>query len=97
MGLGLARPDGDYLNDMRAGMSPAIYLSGVIGTEGEGGGAYGFYRTLDEGKTFVRLNTDRQMYGGIQSIDGDKRVFGRFFIATGTLGLMYGEENNHAH
>ncbi|MBQ3157508.1 MAG: endoglucanase [Clostridia bacterium] len=97
VGLGLARPDGDYLNDMRAGMPPAIYLSGVIGTEEESGGAYGFYRTLDEGRTFVRLNTDRQLYGGIQSIDGDKRVFGRFFIATGTLGLMYGEENNHAH
>jgi hypothetical protein len=31
------------------------------------------------------------MFGEINSIDGDKRVFGRFYIGTGTRGLLYGE------
>lgn len=31
------------------------------------------------------------MFGDINSIDGDKRVFGRFFIATGSRGVIYGE------
>ncbi len=31
------------------------------------------------------------MYGEINSIDGDKRVFGRFFLATGSRGVLYGE------
>ena len=81
LGLGLGRSGGDYLKDRKA-----IYLCGVIG------GEYGFYRTLDEGKTYARLNTENQMYGEIMSIDGDKRKFGRFFLATGSRGVLYGEE-----
>ena len=79
-GLGLGRPGGDYRTEPKA-----IYLCGRIG------GEYGFYRTRDEGKTFVRLNRADQMYGDINSIDADKRVFGRFFLATGSRGVLYGE------
>ena len=81
LGLGLGRAGGDYIRDEKM-----IYLCGVIG------GEYGFYRTPDEGKTYTRLNTENQMYGEIMSIDGDKRVFGRFFLATGSRGVLYGEE-----
>lgn len=80
VGLGLGKPGGDYLHGCRA-----LYVSGVIG------GAYGFYRTTDEGKSWQRLNTERQMFGLINSMDGDKRVYGRFYIGTGTRGLIYGE------
>ena len=80
LGLGLGVPGGDYVS-----CSKAIYLCGVIG------GAYGFYRTFDEGKTYARLNREDQMYGQINSIDGDKRTFGRFYLATGSRGLIYGE------
>ena len=62
-----------------------IYFCGRL--EGE----YGFYRTFDEGKSYERLNQDNQMYGEINSIDGDKRKFGRFFLATGSRGVLYGE------
>lgn len=79
-GLGLGRPGGDYVSEPKA-----VYFSGTID------GQYGFYRTLDEGKTFERLNRADQMYGQINSIDGDKRVFGRFFLATGSRGVLYGE------
>lgn len=81
VGLGLGRPDGESFASPKA-----LYISGVIG------GEYGFYRTLDEGRSFLRLNTQRQMFGEINSIDGDKRVFGRFYLATGSSGVIWGEE-----
>ncbi|MBQ7919442.1 MAG: endoglucanase [Lachnospiraceae bacterium] len=81
VGIGLGREGGDYLTEDKA-----LYVIGSID------GTYGFYRTLDEGKTYMRINTDKQMYGEINSCDGDKNVFGRFFIATGSRGVLYGEE-----
>jgi len=81
MGIGLGRKGGNYIGEPKA-----IYLSGNID------GQYGFYRTFDECTTFERINTSSQMYGDINSIDGDKRVFGRFFLATGSRGVLYGEE-----
>lgn len=81
MGLGLLSPDSDYYEDNKA-----VYFNGIID------GEYGFYRTFDEGKSYERLNTDRQMYGEINSIDGDCRVFGRFYLATGSNGLKYGTQ-----
>ena len=80
-GYGLGKPGGDYITGHKA-----IYLNGIIG------GEYGFYRTLDDGATYTRLNTDRQMFGGIISLDGDCRTFGQFYLATGTYGLIYGKE-----
>lgn len=80
VGLGLGREGGSYIGEPKA-----IYLCGNID------GEYGFYRTLDEGETYARLNTADQMYGEINSMDADKRVFGRFFLATGSRGVLYGE------
>lgn len=80
MGLGVWRPGGEYLRERKA-----IYTAAVID------GVYGFYRTEDEGRSYVRLNTDAQMYGEINSIEGDSRVYGRFYIATGSRGVLYGE------
>ena len=80
-GYGLGRPGGDYISEHKA-----IYLNGIIG------GEYGFYRTLDDCGTYARLNTERQMFGGIISLDGDCRTFGQFYLATGTYGLVYGKE-----
>ncbi len=81
IGLGLGREGGDYLTEKKA-----LYIVGCMD------GMYGFYRSFDEGITYERINTERQMYGEINSCDGDKRVFGRFFIATGSRGVLYGEE-----
>lgn len=80
LGLGLSRPMGDYFSEEKA-----LYVSANLG------GAYGFYRTLDQGKTFQKLNEEDQCFGDINSIDGDKRVFGRFFVGTGSRGVLYGE------
>lgn len=80
VGLGIGAPDGNYYTDAKA-----IYCNACID------GVYGFYRSLDEGQTFERINTDKQMYGEINSIDGDCRTFGRFYLATGSNGVLYGE------
>lgn len=62
-----------------------LYTSGTIG------GEYGFYRSHDEGATWIRINDDNHQYGDIRSISGDPRVFGRIYVATGTRGLVYGD------
>lgn len=79
-GLGLLRPGGDYITEDKA-----FYMSGIID------GCYGFHRSLDQGATWQQLNTEKQMFGDINSIDGDCRTFGRFYIATGSLGAIYGD------
>lgn len=79
-GLGLLRPEGDYITEDKA-----FYICGTID------GHYGFHRSLDQGLTWQQLNTEKQMFGEINSIDGDCRTFGRFYIATGSMGAIYGD------
>lgn len=67
------------------GRNKALYAAASIN------GEYGFYLSCDGCKSFVRINNDRQMFGDINDICGDSRVFGRFYIATGSRGLVYGE------
>jgi photosystem II stability/assembly factor-like uncharacterized protein len=64
---------------------PAVYLSGQIK------GVSGFFRSDDEGATFVRINDDQHQYGGSNIIIGDPRVYGRAYIAPGGRGILYGE------
>ncbi len=81
MGLGLGKKNGNYFEPGKA-----IYVAAMID------GKYGFYRTLDEGKTFILLSDDNQHYGEINCMDGDCREFGRFFFGTGGRGLFYAEQ-----
>lgn len=80
MGLGLLREGGNY-----AAENKALYIAGEID------GLYGFFRSEDDGKSWVKINNEMQHFGDINSIDGDCRKFGRFYIATGSFGLKYGE------
>lgn len=59
-------------------------------TNGRIDGAYGFYRSNDYGATWERINNEKQMFGSIVSIAGDERVYGRFYLASGAKGLLYG-------
>lgn len=63
-----------------------IYICGIIG------GEYGFFRSADEGKSWDKLNDDKHRFGDINCIEGDSRTFGRFFIGSGSLGVIVGEE-----
>lgn len=80
VGLGIMPDTDDYINGDKA-----LYISAVIS------GEFGFYRSLDFGKTWERINDETQMFGEIKSIDADKKVFGQYYIATGTVGLKYGK------
>jgi len=82
MGLGVIEKGADYLKTDKA-----IYAAAEIG------GEYGFYRSLDDCRTWTRINNERQMFGDINAIAGDSREFGRFYIATGSRGLICGEED----
>lgn len=81
VGLGVGREGGNYVTEGKA-----IYFYGKVNNE------FGFYRSLDDCQTCYKLNNDSQFFGEINSIDGDKRVFGRFFIGTGSRGVLYGYE-----
>lgn len=81
VGLGILPNSTDFIKDDKA-----IYMCATI--EGQ----YGFYRSLDWCKTYEKINNDHQLFGEIKSIDGDKLVFGRYFIATGSFGLKMGVE-----
>lgn len=65
---------------------PAVFIGGDIG------GKYGFYRSYDLCRSWVKINTDDQCFGGITSVCGDLRTEGRVFLATSTRGLIYGEQ-----
>lgn len=80
LGLGLISENADYMNSQKA-----LYVCATIS------GEYGFYRSFDEGKSYERLNTSSQMYGEINSLEADKRTFGRFYLATGSRGVLYGQ------
>lgn len=80
VGLGLLAPDGGYL-----GSDKALYICGEIE------GIYGFFRSFDDGRSWEKINDETQQFGDINSIDGDSRVFGRYYIATGSFGLKYGD------
>lgn len=84
MGLGLLRENGDYKRENKA-----LYICGIIE------GNYGFFRSFDDGVTWEKLNDESQQFGSINSIDGDCRSFGRYFIATGSFGVKYGEPVAH--
>jgi len=64
---------------------PALYIAGRIF------GEYGFWKSLDSGKSWAKINTHEQMFGPIVSMDGDFRKNGRVYIATGFRGGLYGE------
>ena len=53
---------------------------------------YGFYRSTDYGASWDCISNERQHFGNIRSIDGDKRIFGRYFIGSGNMGLWVGDE-----
>lgn len=65
------------------GKGQVIYLCGVYK------GEYGFWRSYN--KSWVRINDEKTQFGQIRSICGDPRAYGRFYIATGSFGSLYGE------
>ncbi|HEY5328995.1 MAG TPA: chitobiase/beta-hexosaminidase C-terminal domain-containing protein [Acidobacteriaceae bacterium] len=96
MGFGAAAAGASY---------PAIYIVGTLngdtGCVSANDVADGFatstnciYRSVDEGKTFVRINDFDHQYSNANMIVGDPRVFGRFYLGTPGRGIIEGDSPN---
>lgn len=64
---------------------PAVFLIAKVSD------VYGLYRSDDEGKSWIRINTATQQYGGANRIIGDPRKFGRAYIGTHGRGILVGD------
>jgi photosystem II stability/assembly factor-like uncharacterized protein len=76
VGFGKPAPDQSFA---------AIYLIGKVA------GVYGFYRSDDTGKSWMRINDDAHNFGGVTCITGDPRVYGRVYVGSSNRGILYGE------
>ncbi|CAM3136786.1 sialidase family protein [Paenibacillus lupini] len=77
IGFGKAAPGKKYM---------AIYMNGRIN------GKFGFYRSDDSGRSWIRINDDLHQYANAtQAITGDPRVFGRVYIGTNGFGIVRGD------
>lgn len=77
VGLGKAASGATY---------PTIYISGTVG------GVRGIFRSTDQGASWTRINDDAHEWGGLgngQFIVGDMNVYGRVFMSTVGLGVVY--------
>jgi photosystem II stability/assembly factor-like uncharacterized protein len=75
-GFGKAAPNQSY---------PALYLVGTVQ------GQPGIFRSIDEARTWVRINDDQHQWGLVLQIAGDPRLYGRVYIGTHGRGVFYGD------
>ena len=76
-GFGIGKdPEGD----------PAVYVVGYVN------GVLGCYLSDDMGTTWTKISPDeQQFFAGIVDVVGDRRVYGRVFMATGGNGVLYAQ------
>ena len=75
-GFGKAAPGKSY---------PALYLVGAVNRQP------GIFRSIDQARTWVRINDDQHQWGLVLRISGDPRVFGRAYVGTHGRGIFYGD------
>ncbi len=64
---------------------PAVYIVGNVS------GVYGFYRSINGGASWARINDDAHQFGGINALAADPNIFGRVYLGTAGRGIIYGE------
>nr|WP_224723515.1 sialidase family protein [Paenibacillus vietnamensis] len=56
------------------------------------GGKFGFYRSEDEGASWIRMNDDQHQFANARgTITGDGQVYGRVYIGTNGMGIVRGD------
>ncbi len=80
--------EGDTSKGIGIGKNKVLY------TSGRRDGVYGFWRSDDYGDSWQLISNERQHFGTVISISGDMRDENRFYIATGSRGLIYGTADN---
>ncbi|WP_410770781.1 X2-like carbohydrate binding domain-containing protein [Fontibacillus sp. BL9] len=77
IGFGKAAPGLNYM---------ALYTSAKID------GVRGIFRSDDAGASWIRINDDQHQYASTNSvITGDPRIYGRVYVGTNGLGIVYGD------
>ena len=79
VGYGMANPKVKKKNAY-----PAIYLWGKVNS------VTGYFRSDDEGETWIRVNDDQHQFSTPRCITGDPNVFGRVYLGTSGRGIMMG-------
>ncbi|WP_250901839.1 MULTISPECIES: sialidase family protein [unclassified Dyella] len=64
---------------------PTLFLAGRLH------GAQGIFRSLDDGRSWQRIDDADHRYGRISHLVGDPRVFGRLYFATSGRGIFYAD------
>ena len=64
---------------------PVIYLVGIVN------GQAGVFRSIDEARTWTRINDDQHQWGLILQITGDPRIYGRVYVGAHGRGIQYGD------
>lgn len=82
--------EGDFTKRIGLGKEAPNSSHKTLFTSGTIQGEYGFYKSINGGLDWIRINDDNHQYGDIRSISGDPRVYGRIYVATGTRGLVFG-------
>lgn len=85
VGTGKSPPGEDF---------PTLYLWGVAKASNGKAGAEGVFRSINQGRTWVRINDDAHEYGGLGNaglVAGDQNVFGRVYLSTAGRGIAVGE------
>jgi photosystem II stability/assembly factor-like uncharacterized protein len=75
-GFGKAAPDHSY---------PALYLVGTVH------GQPGIFRSIDQARTWTRINDDQHQWGLVLQIIGDPRIYGRVYVGTHGRGVFFGD------
>ena len=76
------------------GSDYALYIWGNVNNCG-----MGLYLSEDYGKSWSRINDDQHQFGGPgngQFVVGDWNTYGRFYMSTVGLGIVYGERTENA-
>ncbi|WP_240647342.1 cellulose-binding protein [Paenibacillus nanensis] len=56
------------------------------------GGKFAFYRSEDEGASWIRINDDQHQFANARgTITGDGQVYGRVYIGTNGMGIVRGD------
>lgn len=65
---------------------PALYIRGIVNQ------SEGFFRSDDGGATWIQINDAAHKYGvEVSSMIGDPEVFGKIYLATSNIGIVYGQ------
>jgi len=65
--------------------TPAVFLVGTVND------LHAVFRSDDTGASWTHITDDKHQFATIQAITGDPRIYGRVYLGTNGLGIIYGD------